>query len=127
MDVQQENKTPKAHGQNGRPNGMALASVILGSVALASFSCIYLSAVCGSLGIVLALLSKGPSYHMDARGTAGLALSASGLALTVLTYALALLFLIRSFGGVDGFLREYESLYKASSVEELYQILDSAK
>ncbi len=121
MDFEQNIDRMKTPYQNKSSDNMALASFILGIIAVITSGCIYLAIVCGSLGIILALLSRGGEMKLTSRGIAGLTLSSIGLALTFLIYTAAFLFLIRSFGGIDAFMEEYMKLYNGGSIEELYQ------
>ena len=121
MDFEQNIDRMKTPYQNKSSDNMALASFILGIIAVITSGCIYLAIVCGSLGIILALLSRGGEMKLTSRGIAGLTLSSIGLALTFLIYTAAFLFHIRSFGGSDAFMEEYMKLYNGGSIEELYQ------
>ena len=95
MDFEQNIDRMKTPYQNKSSDNMALASFILGIIAVITSGCIYLAIVCGSLGIILALLSRGGEMKLTSRGIAGLTLSSIGLALTFLIYTAAFLFLIR--------------------------------
>ena len=121
MDFQQNPAMPHTPMKDKRSQSMAVASLILGIVAVFTSGCIYLALICGSLGIILALLSKGGELTLDAYGKAGLILSGIGLALTLLIYTAAFLFVLQQYGGIDGFLEEYLRLYNADTLEELYQ------
>lgn len=104
-----------------KSQNMAAASLILGVVTLMTSGCIYLATICGALGIILALLSKGGSLRMNSQAKIGLALSSAGLTLTLMVYLGAFLFLIYHYGSFDAFWEEYLRLYNASSLEELYK------
>lgn len=121
MDFEQNMDMMKTPYQNKRSDGMALASFILGIIAVLTSGCIYLAIVCGSLGIILALLSRGGEMKLSSRGTAGLALSSIGLALTLLIYITAFVFIIYYYGGIDAFMEDYMNLYNGGSIEELYR------
>lgn len=121
MDYDQNIHSSKTPRPTQRSEHMAKASVILGSVALLTSSCLYLALVCSALGIILALLSKGGSIALNSQGKAGLLLSSAGLVLTILIYICVLLFVIFYYGGIDGFYQEYRNLYHAESIEELYR------
>ena len=123
MDFEQEINIPQNPYQSKHWEGMALASMILGMISLITCSCIYSSIICGALGIIFAVLSKGGETFMNSRARIGLALSAIGLALTILVYTVSILTLLSQYGGVDGLIQEYMRLYDADSIEELYQIL----
>lgn len=109
--------------QNRRSSGMAAASLILGIASLATSGCIYLALACGSLGIILALLSRGGTRTLDNQAIVGLVLSASGLVFTLCIYGTALFLMYHLYGGWDGILKEYMNIYGAETMEELYQIL----
>lgn len=119
------NKTPYSNGntyKSRRSSGMATASLVLGIVSLISSSCIYLAMPCGALGVILALLSRGGTRSMDTQAAAGLVLSACGLTFTILFVVFGVFVMYQTFGGWDGILREYMTLYGVDTVEELYQI-----
>ena len=84
MDFEQNIDSMKTPDQNKRSDSMALASLILGIIAIVTSGCIYLAIVCGALGIILALLSRGGEMTFTSKGIAGLTLSSIGLALTIL-------------------------------------------
>lgn len=109
--------------QNRRSPGMATASLILGITALATSGCIYLAIVCGSLGIILALLSRGGTRIMDNTAIIGLVLSACGLIFSICIFGTSLLLMYQLYGGWEGILKQYMNLYGAQSMEELYQML----
>lgn len=110
--------------KNRRSPGMATASLVLGSIALAtSGCCIYSAIACGALGIILALLSRGGTRMMDNTAIIGLVLSASGLVFSLCIYGTAFLLMYQMYGGWDGILKEYMNLYGVENLEELYQIL----
>lgn len=100
---------------------MALASMILGITAVATSGCIYLAIVCGSLGIILAFLSRGGRMDFCTQAKVGLILGVIGLILTIFIYTMAFLFLLQQYGGIDGLMQEYKNLYHADTLEKLYQ------
>lgn len=102
---------------------MALASLILGTAALLTSGCIYLAIICGSLGIILALLSRGGSMTMSAQGKIGLTLSSVGLIFTIVLYVGLFIFVLNVYGGIDGLMQEYLNIYGVDSIEELYQMM----
>lgn len=121
MDFEQNLNQMKAPDLNKRSENMALASLILGIFAIITSGCIYSAIVCGSLGIIFALLSRGGEMTFTSKSSAGLALSAIGLLLTLIIYTVAFIFIINRFGGLDAFMQEYMKLYNGGSIEELYQ------
>ncbi len=126
MDYTHDTTTPQAPNPDPcemQSVPMALASLILGIIALLTAGCIYLAMVCGALGIILALLSKGGSLTLHPKARAGLALSSAGLILTFVIYIMAFLFILSYYGGLDGLMQEYMNLYQVDSIEELYRIM----
>ncbi len=123
MDFQPDMYTPKTPYRNKRSEHMALASLILGTAALLTSGCIYVAVICGSLGIILALLSKGGSLTMNAQGKIGLTLSSVGLIFTILLYVVLFAIILNMYGGMDGLMQEYLKLYGADSIEDLYQMM----
>ena len=121
--IEQEINETKKIPQIKRSESMANASIILGITALFTCSCIYLSIVCGSLGIILALLSRGGEKNSSTRAILGLVLSGIGLFLTIAIYFAAFLAIIVQYGSIDNFMQEYMKLYDAETLEELYQSL----
>lgn len=121
MDFEQEIYTPETPDQSARSGSMALASMILGIIALTTCGCIYSAMVCGALGIILALLSRGGKQTLDTRAKAGLILSSIGLVMTFSIYIGTFLMMLRQYGGIDGILQEYMKMYNVDSLEELYQ------
>lgn len=121
MDFQQEpySNIPPYHSK--RSAGMATASLILGIIAIVTSGCIYLSLVCGSLGIILALLSRGGEMTLDSQAKVGLILSTLGLVFTIVLYTTIIIAALRYYGGFDGLLQESLKLYGVDSIEELYQ------
>lgn len=121
MDFEQDMDGMKPPFQNKRSDNMALASFILGIIAIVTSGCIYPGIICGALGMILALLSRGGEMTLTSKATAGLALSSIGLILTLLIFAAAFLFVLNRFGGLDAFMQEYMNYYNGGSIEELYR------
>ncbi len=123
MDFQQEGYTSQIPRPDKRSKGMSLASMVLGVIALVTCSCIYAAAVCGSLSIMLALLSRGGEMTLDSQAKAGLISGGIGLAMTLIIYIGAFLIMLYQYGGIEGIMREYMNLYNVDTLEELYQSL----
>lgn len=123
MDFQPNMHSTQTPYQNKRSENMALASLILGTAALLTSGCIYLAIICGSLGIILALLSRGGSMTMSAQGKIGLTLSSVGLIFTIVLYVGLFIFVLNVYGGIDGLMQEYLNIYGVDSIEELYQMM----
>lgn len=118
MDSQENINTPHKPTYTIRSENMAFASMILGIIALLTSACIYLAVVCGALGMILALLSRGSEKHLSLYGRAGLILNIAGLITTFLIYLTAILFLFFEYGGIDAFLKEYSDLYQSMGIQQ---------
>lgn len=77
---------PGAFGRGS--DSMAMASLVMGILSLVSCCCTCLAVVLGALGIIFAFLSRGEG-EMNKQAKAGLILSAAGLAVSLLTLAVA--------------------------------------
>ena len=115
MDFEQNTTTQNMPNtnQNTQSNGMAAASMVLGIIAVATFPCIYIALICGALGLLLGLLSRGGEMAFSTQGKAGLALSGIGLFATLAIYTGTLVFIFTQYGGIEAFLSEYETLYQS--------------
>lgn len=99
-------------GSDGRSPGFESASLILGIAALFTASCgvgIFL----GSLAVIFGLLSKGGTMTLSSRAKAGIWLGVAGIVATAITYIVSFVIVIMQFGGIDGFVQQYEQLYRA--------------
>ena len=60
---------------------------------------------------------------MNTSGKIGLVLSSLGLAFTLLLYLGLFLYVLKTYGGFDGFMQESLNFYGVDSIEELYQMM----
>ena len=120
-EMQPETQPQHTLWQNKRSENLATASFILGLIALLTSPCIYLAMVCGALGIILALLSRGGELTLNTQGKTGLLLSSVGLILTISIYVGLFIILMNYYGGIDGIMQEYMNIYGVETMEELYQ------
>lgn len=102
-----------------RSQSMETASLVLGTIAVVTCSCIYISIVCGALAILFALLSRGGEYTMSSKAKIGLALGIIGLLATILLYTFSYIIAINTYGSLEGILRAYCDMY-GLDYEELY-------
>ncbi len=121
MDFQPEMMQQNTPYKNKRSDSMATASFVLGLIALLTCSCIYSAMVCGALGMILALLSRGGEMKLNMYGKTGLLLSSAGLFLSIAFYVIMLVFLLNTYGGIDGIMQEYMNILGVDTMEELYQ------
>lgn len=94
-----------------RSNSMALASLVLGIIAIATGCCVYTSIICGALAIMLALLSRGGEMTMAPRAKVGMILGIIGIVLGILMLVAAIAFVIIQFGGFENYMDSYMEYY----------------
>lgn len=85
---------------------METLSLIMGVIALVTMCTVYPTLICGSLGIVFALLSRGGEFSMQSRAKVGLALSvvALGIIIAMIVYTLVVAQIY--FGGIENMMQE---------------------
>ena len=98
-----------------RSNAMTIAATVFSILALCSSCCIYFSLVCGAMGIIFALLSKGGELSMSQRSRSALWISVFAMVLTALLTAGAFYISIREYGSIEAMLKAYEELTEAYS------------
>ena len=98
-------------------NGMAVASMVLGILALIGILFIYPAIILGSLSIILALLSRGKSLKMHGQAKTGVITSIIAIGSDIAIFATAFLLI---FGKPDFF----ESIYGMSYQEMMEQMED---
>lgn len=79
-------------------NRMAMASLILGIIALFSLLNVYYAVFLGSLSILLASLSRGGGLKMSGQAIGGTAVSAFAIVCSVLLTVFSMYMMIRMFG-----------------------------
>ncbi len=77
MDYQQPEMYNETPGQDGK--GMAIASLVLGIVALAIGWCCCIGLICGILAIVFSCISKKRDGRFSGMALAGLILGCAGI------------------------------------------------
>lgn len=119
MDFHQQpypNIDPKPY-QSRHSEKMATASMVLGIVATVTSGCVYPALVCGSLGIILALLSRGGEMKLSNQGKIGLILGVLGLISGIAFFIFAFYTVIHTYGSFDNFMKEYMELYNSLAGE----------
>ncbi|MCM1135309.1 MAG: hypothetical protein NC400_06990 [Clostridium sp.] len=110
MDYNNNNPYPQQNQEN-YPYGqgaylrnpgqsMATASMILGLAALFSVFTVYVPLICGSIAVVLAILSKGYGKKMLAAAKVGVGTAIGGMAL-ILSIVFSLVSMLLSSSGDD--------------------------
>lgn len=103
---------------NRRSQRLEMLSLVMGIIALSTACLVYTSLICGALGIVFALLSRGGEMTFSPRAKLGLTLSSIGLGLVIILMIYTLVVAELYYGGLENMVREtyqmmgldYESL-----------------
>lgn len=107
-----------------RSHSMEPASLILGTIAVVTCSCLYISITCGALAVILGLLSKGGEHSMGGKAKAGVTLGILGLVFTIALIIASFAFVISYYGSLEGMLQAYCEM-TGMDYNELYQMLFS--
>lgn len=99
---------PTSSYDDKHSSGFAIASLILGIIAIVTCCCLYTALPCGALAIIFALLSRGGEMSFSTNAKIGLILGSIGLLLVFAIYIFAIVFALISAGSLDQFLYEYE-------------------
>ena len=78
----------------------------MGIIALSTFCLVYPALICGALGIVFALLSRGGETTFSGRAKLGLTLSSVALGIIVLLLIYSVVFANVYYGGIENMMRE---------------------
>ena len=112
----------------GKKQAASLASIslTLGIISLICSPCIYLSIVCGSLGIIFAILSKGSSMKMPPQSKAGTTICSLGLLSTCLLYGFCFLVMYNTYGTpekmMEAVMEEYSQIYGEEETDQLMEL-----
>ena len=90
-----------------RSQKMENAAFILALIAAASCTIFYISIVCGSLAILLALLSKGGKKSCTRRAISAIVIASIGILASIVINVMAIRVLLDTYGSWDGILRYY--------------------
>lgn len=105
LQEQQYMGGPQQGDRRSRP--MTTAAVILSTISISTVCCIYLSLICGVLGIIFALLSKGGELTMSQNAKTALWISIFAIVLTISLVAVSFLTVIIQYGSVEAFWKAY--------------------
>lgn len=98
-----------------RSQAMTTAAVILSVVAVSTVCCIYVSLICGVLGIMFALLSKGGEMTMSPNAKTALGVSILAIVLTILMLAVSVVIVILQYGSIEEFWKVYIEMVESYS------------
>lgn len=110
---------PPRPPRNTHSQGFGLASMILGSIGIATGCCAYPSIICGALSIIFALLSRGGAMTFSDRSKIGLGLGIASVSLGVLMLVVSLVTVIYTFGSLDAYMEYYMELLQ--QIDPTYQ------
>lgn len=95
---------------NKRSQGMETASLVLGIIAIASCTCLYVSIICGSLSMLFALLSKGGASSMSSRAMFCFVLGLVSVLITICFYTASIVYMLHEYGSLSGILNAYSDM-----------------
>lgn len=114
QDLQQRNYTPyQQMPTDKRSQSMTTAAIILSTIAMSTVCCIYISFVCGILGIIFALLSKGGELTMSHNAKTALSISILAITLTVCLTAGSFILMLEQYGSIDAFWNAYMEMMQS--------------
>lgn len=96
---------------------MTTAAIVLSVIAVSAICCVYPSFLCGILGIIFALLSKGGEMTMSPNARMALMVSITAIVLSVLLLAGSFLTLIIQYGSMEEFWKAYMEMVEAYSIQ----------
>lgn len=89
-----------------RSGKMEAASFFLGIVAVTTPCLVYTTLICGSLGILFALLSRGGELTLTPRARAGLIMGLAGLAILLIMIVYTIVVANICYGGLEEMMRQ---------------------
>lgn len=100
---------------------MLTASVVLSVIAIATTCCIYASIICGSLSIILALLSRGQKKQLTPQGKLAVTTSTAAIMISVIATVIMFAVTIREYGSLDQFLKTYSDMVESMTGMPLFK------
>lgn len=94
---------------------MTTAAVVFSVIAVSTVCCVYVSFLCGILGMIFALLSKGGELTMSQNAKTAFCISTAAVILTVLLLLGSVLTLILQYGSIEEFWKVYMEMVDAYS------------
>ena len=108
----------------GKSNSFETAAMVLSIIAICTFFNGFISIICGSLGIVFGLLSKNGNMHCSKTAKASILIGTIACIAATICIVISFILIIQEFGGIDGLIEQYESLYQSiengSSYYDIY-------
>lgn len=99
-----------------RSTPMTMAAMVMSTIALSTMCCFYLSIICGVLGILFALLSKGGETTMSSQAKTAMSISIFAIALTIILTVSSFLFVINQYGSIEAFWKAYLEMAESLTI-----------
>ncbi|MGN0343660.1 MAG: hypothetical protein ACI4EC_01715 [Lachnospiraceae bacterium] len=122
MDFQSDDNFNGQYRPPVRPqDAMLTASIVLSVIAIATTCCIYASVVCGSLGIILALLSRGQKKQLTPQGKLAVMTSTAAIVISIIATVIMFAVTIREYGSLENFMKAYSDLVESMTGMPLFE------
>lgn len=122
MDFQSDDNYNGQYRPPVRPqDAMLTASIVLSVIAIATTCCIYSSIVCGSLSIILALLSRGQQKKLTPQGKLAVMTSTMAIVIAVLATVMMFVMTIREYGSLENFIKAYSDIMESMTGMPLFE------
>lgn len=122
MDFHSDDNFNGQYRPQTRPQDVMLtASVVLGIIAIATTCCIYSSIICGSLSIILALLSRGQQKQLTPQGKLAVMISTAAILISVFATVIMFVMTIREYGSFENFIKAYSNLAESMTGVPLFE------
>ena len=114
MDFQSDDQFNSQYRPPVRPqDAMLSAAIVLSVIAIATTCCIYSSIVCGSLGIILELLSRGDKKQLTPQGKLAVTTSTMAIVISVVATIIMFVITIRQYGSLENFMQAYSEVFES--------------
>lgn len=122
MDFHSDDNFNGQYRPQARPQDVMLtASVVLSVIAIATTCCVYSSIICGSLGIILALLSRGQKKQLSPQGRLSVMMGTAAIIISVLATVMMFVVTIREYGSLENFLKAYSDIMESMTSMPLFE------
>lgn len=113
MDYRQQDSYNPYQNQvpDKRSRSMSTAALVLSCIGLFTFTCGYTSIICGALGIILALLSKGGELTCSQQGKIALILGIFSIVAGIAAIVFSFIIVIQQYGSIEGLMKQYQAIY----------------
>ena len=122
MDFQSDDNYNGQYRPPVRPqDAMLTASIVLSVIAIATTCCIYSSIVCGSLSIILALLSRGQQKNLTPQAQLAVMTATMAIVIAVLATVMMFVMTIREYGSLENFIKAYSDIMESMTGMPLFE------